>query len=474
MSIFKSSLFKRGSLLTVSQILALGVSAILVLILPKFITLDDYGYWQLFILYSGYVGLFHFGYSDGLYITLGGKDLQILNKKEIKAQFSLFLAFQLIFSLAILLFAFNYFYDTNKLYVFAAVGVYLFIENYHKLLSFMLLSTSNSDSYAKSVIIDKVFTVILLFIVLLADELSFVAVLYIFIFCRLISLIYLLLLYRDFSPIIVRGTALKKAFQGVFANVKLGLILTISTILGTLIIASGRLVVEHSWSISSFAQISLAVSLSFFIMSFISQISLILFPILCNAELSLQKKILRDGSTLMGYIAMLGFSFYFVTFLFIKFWLVAYTESLNYLIYLFPIVLFEIKTQILYTTYCKSINKLKLLLNINVLVIIFALIMYYIAAKIHSIELVLITMFIALMLRSILLRLFLNKFYELKIDRYFYIEIVFSLGFIAVHRLFGIEALLVYFVLSISAVTLLSAKDLKSIYLNFKNRHHEA
>ena len=470
MSIFKSHLFKSASLLTLSQIFALLVSAVLILILPKFISVDDYGYWQLFILYSGYVGLFHFGYSDGLYITLGGKKLAEVDHTDLKKQFTVFIFFQFVFSVFILLFSFSYFHEVNKFYVFFAVGIFLIIENCHKLLSFMLLATANSNSYAKSVIIDKVLTVILLVLLIAFHELSFQTILLIYIFCRFVSLIYLLLLYREFMPVFININEFKSALKNVFSNCKLGIVLTISNVLGTLIIASGRLVVEYSWSIASFAQISLAVSLSFFIMSFISQISLILFPILCNAENSVQKKILKDGSVIVGYITMWGFGFYFLTYLFIKFWLTDYQESLSYLIYLFPIVLFEIKTQILYTTYCKSINKLRLLFNVNLLVIAAALILYFIASNLHSIELVLITMLFALMLRSILLNLFLYQYYELKLSRYFYIEIIFSVIFILINKFFNIQNFFFFFVLSMICITLLYYKDLKLIFINFKNR----
>lgn len=473
MSVLKSSLFRSAALLTVSQILALLVSAVLVMILPKFISVADYGYWQLFILYSGYVGLFHFGYSDGLYITMGGKNLSILKPAGIKQQITVFLFFQLFFSAAVLLFSFYYFQDYNKMYVFTGVGIFLFIENYHKLLSFMLLSTNNAQSYAKSVIIDKVLTLALLFIAVSTLSLNFIHVIIIYTVCRLFSLLYLMLMYRSFLPKAVNLKQFRIGWAQILVNCRLGIILTVSNILGTLILASGRLVVEFSWSISSFAQISLAVSLAFFIMSLISQVSLVLFPILCNAEEQVRKKILKDGSAIIGYISIAGFIFYFITHFFIKFWLPAYAESLTYLIYLFPIVLFENKTQILYTTYCKSINKLRLLLNVNILVMVVAVILYFVAAKIHSIELILTTMFFVLMFRSIILQLFLYRHFGLKLDRYFYLEIMFSVVFILVSRYFSVQILFIFFVIALACFSVIYWKDLKSIYFNFKNRGNE-
>lgn len=337
----------------------------------------------------------------------------------------------------------------------------------------MLLSTNNAKSYAKSVIIDKVFTLVLLLIAVSTLSLNFTHVIIIYIVCRLFSLLYLMLMYRSFLPKAVNLKQFRIGWEQILVNCRLGIILTVSNILGTLILASGRLVVEFSWSISSFAQISLAVSLAFFIMSLISQVSLVLFPILCNAEDNVRKKILKQGSVIIGYISIAGFFFYFITHIFIKFWLPAYTESLTYLIYLFPIVLFENKTQILYTTYCKSINKLRLLLNVNILVMVVAVILYFVAAKIHSIELILTTMFFVLMLRSIILQLFLYRHFGLKIDRYFYLEVLFSVAFILVSRYFSVQILFIFFVIALACFSAIYLKDLKSIYFNFKNRGNE-
>lgn len=469
MSLFKSNLFKNMSLLGISQVFALLVSAVLILILPRLIPMSDYGYWQLFLLYAGYVGVFHFGYSDGLYISFGGKDLKNLHGSQLRAQFAVFLIFQLLISLALIFFSFSWFSNVNKRWVFVGVSVFLIIENYHKLLSFLLLATNNAATYAKSVIIDKILIVVFLFILLAAQQLSLTNLLFIYIVCRLASLIYLIVLYPKFIPQVTDTAKFGPAFSQILALCKIGIILTFSNIFGIFILASGRLVVEHFWSINSFAQISLAVSLAFFIMSFISQLSLILFPILCNAETSIQKKILRDGSLLIGFISVLGFGFYFLTHFFIKWWLPSYNESLAYLIYLFPIILFENKTQILYTTYCKSQNKLGLLMKVNLLVLFIALAMYFVAAQIHSIEFVLVTMFFALMLRSLILHFYLFRYFKLKTEKYFYIEIALSVAFILVYKLFGFWISGIFFLLAVVGYSLMALKDLKSIYFIFKD-----
>ncbi len=463
MSSPKKIFLKKISYLSVSQILSLLVSVSLVIILPKFISVEDYGYWQLFILYSGYVGLFHFGYSDGLYIKLGGNEIKKLDNKSVSEQFTLFVFIQFIFSVTILFFAINYSGTVFKKYVYIAIAVYLLIENTYKLLSFLLLTTDNAIIYSKSVFIDK--ATVLLFLSLLFLKInSFIYIVIVYIFARFIALGYLSFELRHFFIFGINKINIKKQFKNILENCKLGIILTFSNILSTLIIASGRLFVEHFWGINYFAKISLAVSLSFFVIAFISQISLVLFPMLCNMDNDKKKVVLHDGNIILGFFIMIAFGLYFILYLFIKYWLTNYTESLLYLIYLFPIVLFESKVQILYTTYCKSLNKLKDLLSINLFIFLLSIILYFFSAKEQVIDYILITMFISLMIRSIILELLLFKHFQIKIDNYLFIELIYSILFIATFKLSNIDVLLLYYLLSNCIIYLFYRKDIKRIY----------
>ena len=47
-------------------------------LLPKYLSVESYAAIKEFQLYVSYVGLFHFGFVDGIYLKSGGKDL---NKK---------------------------------------------------------------------------------------------------------------------------------------------------------------------------------------------------------------------------------------------------------------------------------------------------------------------------------------------------------------------------------------------------------
>lgn len=459
---------KKISYITISQVVSLLVSALLILILPKFVSVKDYGYWQLFVLYSGYVGLFHFGYSDGLYIKIGGKTLESLNKKPLSEQFNLFLVIQFFISIIIVFFALKYSGDENKKFVFIAIAFFLVIENVHKLLSFLLLATDNSIVFSKSILIDKLVIVVYLISLVFTKDSSFTTIIIVYVITRALSLLYLIWYLRSFVRLGINLSELGNTFKNVLDKCRLGIILTLSNILGTLILATGRLFIEHFWSIELFAQVSLAISLSMFVLAVISQISLVLYPTLRNMRYEKQKEFLHNSSILLGYFGMLCFVFYFIAYFFIRYWLIDYTESLNYLAYLFPIVLFEAKTQVLYITYCKTLSKLKILLIVNFLTLLFAVSLYFVASLLNSINFVLITMFLALMFRSVFLNVYLFRIFKLRLDKSFIIEIFFAILFVMINVLGGFIELVVFYIVAFFCLQLFYKKDVSKIILGFR------
>jgi len=54
------------------QILLLVFSLVQSLIIPKYLSTADYGYWQLFLLYTTYTGILHFGFIDGMLVRWAG------------------------------------------------------------------------------------------------------------------------------------------------------------------------------------------------------------------------------------------------------------------------------------------------------------------------------------------------------------------------------------------------------------------
>ena len=57
----------------------------MIFVLPRYLSLYDYGTWQLFLFYFSYVGFLHFGWEDGIYLRYAGFNYMIfINKSNIR------------------------------------------------------------------------------------------------------------------------------------------------------------------------------------------------------------------------------------------------------------------------------------------------------------------------------------------------------------------------------------------------------
>ena len=76
-----------------AQILSLAVSFVLTLIVPKFIDEFQYAYWQIYVLYVGYVGVIHFGLLDGLVLRYSKYDYDEIDKRRVLSQLQILSVF---------------------------------------------------------------------------------------------------------------------------------------------------------------------------------------------------------------------------------------------------------------------------------------------------------------------------------------------------------------------------------------------
>jgi hypothetical protein len=51
-------------------------NTLLVFLIPRLVSVEDFGYWRLFPLYAGYVGFLHFGFADGALLCWAGRPLE--------------------------------------------------------------------------------------------------------------------------------------------------------------------------------------------------------------------------------------------------------------------------------------------------------------------------------------------------------------------------------------------------------------
>jgi len=56
--------------------LAAVFNTLLVFLIPRLVTVEDFGYWRVFLLYAGYAGFLHLGFADGALLRWAGRPLE--------------------------------------------------------------------------------------------------------------------------------------------------------------------------------------------------------------------------------------------------------------------------------------------------------------------------------------------------------------------------------------------------------------
>ena len=71
-----------------ANLISLLISVFMVMIVPKYLSMEDYGLWQLFLFYFSYLGFLHFGWEDGIYLRYAGKNYNELDSRTFPDNFT--------------------------------------------------------------------------------------------------------------------------------------------------------------------------------------------------------------------------------------------------------------------------------------------------------------------------------------------------------------------------------------------------
>jgi len=357
-------LFKNVSYSIFSNFVFLLISSLVVLIVPKIIGVKEYGYWQIYLFYSAYIGFLHLGWSDGIYLRYGGIKYKELDKSLFQSQFWSLVIFQLLVAIAVYGTSF-FLIDPNKQYIFKLLSVAIVLKNSKSFLLYVLQGTNRIKHYAVVTIFDRLIYAFFVIGFLLIGKVQFKFLLYGDIGGKLMSLIYATLLCKDM--VFKKLTSFYFSFKETVSNINVGSKLMLANIASILLVGIIRFGIERTWDVETFGKVSLILSISSFMMLFISAISIVLFPILRRIEPRKLYEIYLNAREIIMTIFLALLLVYFPMKHILINWLPKYADSLIYMAIIFPIFIFEGKTILLINTYYKTMRKEKKLLKVNII-----------------------------------------------------------------------------------------------------------
>ncbi len=439
----------------IAQSTSMILSILISLILPKVLGVEEFAYWQLFIFYSGYVGILHFGLSDGLYLRYGGTDLKDMNKSLIGSQFRCMVIWQTLIAIVALVIIPFLIVNPERMFVCILTAIYLIVANATWCLGYIFQAANETRIYSTGTIISKVLFIFALILSLLTRHYDFRIYVTLYVGAQAIALIYSIINGWDF--VTAKWISVQQILHNTLTNMKIGINLTLSNIASSLILGICRGFVDARWSISVFGIFSLAISLVNFILQFITQISMVMFPSLRQLPAEKRKDIyvlLRDS---IGIIFCSIMIFYVPMRTVLSWWLPEYTESLRYLSIILPICVFDGKMQMLYNTYMKVYRKEKSLLRINLLSCVVSLILCILFATVNNDVIVVVAaMIIAIALRSVISSIYLSKVMGVGLEDNLVWEIALTVSFIVFN--YSFRPWVAFFAYAMAVLMVLSVK----------------
>ncbi|WP_316606421.1 oligosaccharide flippase family protein [Streptococcus pluranimalium] len=452
-----------------SNLLTLIISSLVILVLPKVIGVNEYGYWQLYTFYLTYIGFFHFGWCDGIYLKFGGQIYEELDKSYFSSQISSFVIFQSLISLISIVLSLLMTDGSDILFIFIALSLNFVITNTRLLYIYTLQTTNRIKDASIITIADRFIYALLLVVLLISNHVSFRNMIIADNIGRLLSLIYAFIVCREIT--FIPNKKLIKVKDS-WDNIKVGSNLMLANIASNLIIGVVRFAIQRGWDIATFGRVSLTLSLSNLVMTFINAVGVVVFPMLKRTHPDKLSKVYISMRLLLMLAMFTVLLAYYPIRLILENWLPAYKVSLEFMGIIFPMVIFEGKTSLLLNTYLKAMRQEKLIFKINFLSTLMSILVAFLTVwLLNSLYLSVCSIVILLALRSTILEYYLTELLSIKLRKDIILELVivsiFILAniFVTINISFMIYAvtLAIYYVITLDKKNIGLLKSVKNL-----------
>ncbi|MCR1919998.1 hypothetical protein NSA48_13360 [Frisingicoccus caecimuris] len=462
---FSYALFSNG--------MAFVASAVITLIAPRFMSVESYGYFQLYIFYLTYIGLTCLGWIDGIVLRYGGEYYDNLNKKCFSRQFQLFFLSQIIIGLGFSLLAYLFIQDVNKEIVCILFGIAIFLSIPCQFFRYLLQAVNRIEDYSKNLLLEKLVYASLVIIALILGIDNYAILICCDLIGKLLSLLVIVYKCRDiiFHTMEPLNNGIREAKENIIAGSKL----LIANNAGYFINGIVRYAIEAHWDLIAFVKVSLTLNISNLLLTFVRVIGIVVFPVLKRMD---NEKLPEMYTTIRSLLmpALFGIlCFYYPFRTILGAWLPKYEDSLIYMALLFPICVYESKMSLLIETYMKALRKEKWMLYINCLTMFLSGFMTYLTVYVFdNLNYAVLTLVFLLAFRCIVSELLIQKPLGLKFKKDIVTEALLTIFFMLFNWFIGGWPGFILYLAAYSVYLIYNYKEMYSVYKNIKNWYRRA
>lgn len=439
-------------------------------ILPKFLGIDDYAYLKVFTFYVTYVGVAHLGFLDGIYIKYGAYDYSDLPREKFRGYARFLMVFQVVEALALVLLAFLFIRNENRLNIVLFTILNMIILNIINLWMFVHQITKRFKLFSINTILTKLLYVIGCVLLIFNGVRGYNE----YVILQTIINVIILVIYIYYNRELVFGKAesVRQTFKEAKELIGIGFFVMIGNFMSVIILGIDRIFVDRLFTIKDFAIYSFAYTLISLFYILLNSLTMVIYPYLRRAKEDTYKSVyetIRISITILMSLTLCG---YFVIKFIVSSFLPQYTDSLAILIFLVPTVIYSAQMNILIANYYKVMQKTKEYTANNIIALVLSIITniiaYFIYKNITSIAIATLVSFILWLIYS---DLYFKKIIKIRVGRAYILDFtVLVIFFFSAYFFKWYNGLVVYIVLLILLLTINNRKDIKNIINMVKKR----
>lgn len=449
-----------------SNLVSMIVSSLVVLIVPKFIGVEEYGYWQLYMFYISYSGFALLGWNDGIYLRYGGKEYRDLDKGLFFSQFWMLFIVQCGIAILICIFAYVISSNTSKAFIYYMVAGCTVLINSRLFLLHILQATNRIKEYATITLMEKILYCSIIISLLVFNYRQYKLLIAGDLIVKLVSLLYAAYCCKQ---IVIYSIRFKPNFIEAIKNISVGIKLMLANIASSLIVGIVRFGIERSWGVSIFGKVSLILSVSNLMMLFINAVGLIMFPVLRRTNFNKLPTIYTTMRTLLMMLLLGSLILYYPLRGFLSSWLPEYADSLSFMVLVFSMNTFEGKTALLINTYLKTLRKEKQMLYINIASVILSMAATFLfTVHMKNLTIAVFSIVVLLALRGVIAELYLSKILGISVFKDILLELTMTLIFIITGWFMNDWLSVVEYAIAYIIYLLIKRKDISNTIKNIK------
>ena len=454
----------------VAQGSSVAMSFITALLVPRVLGVAGYSYWQLFVFYSGYAGIFHFGISEGVYLINGGKTWDELDLESIGTQLKLSVVSQVIVFASILPVVLSQCNDSQRAFILCVTPIYIVLNNSAYYLGYVFQAVNETKLFSISIMVDRLAFLFPLILFLLFDVQDFRIYVVFYTISKAIALSYCAVVGR--SVLLSRLLPFADAVLESWVSISIGIKLMLSNIMSSLVLGVARFSIDYKWGIESFGKLSFSLSMVNFFLQFVAQFSMVLFPALRRVRERDLKELYNSLNTGLSLMLPLIYLSYWPLSILVHTWLPSYASSVVYLSILLPVCIFDGRMNVCYSTFLKVMRRERDLLFINLASLITSALLVSISVFLLQSEILAIcSIAIAIVFRSVLSEIAMIGILNVRFSFVTILEVLLAVCFAVSAYFFGPFCSLSVSLVGIGILYFLNWKSLSSLVTTLCNRH---